>query len=279
MKLATLMLSCLILLTACEGHEALQVSAENSARIRGGEVVSAEDSVARKVFRLRIGYDKTESHDAGDRILYKWKTTNCTASALTPRILLTAAHCFPETTDRLTVEVIMPDGIKEEVRGLTYMTHRLYKKDDHTADIAMVLLETALPEGTELVHLPPKNEDLGLKTFLAAGYGITSSLVVPDGGTLRKVELEVQSYDPLAEMIVVNQRKSTGACKGDSGGSALYEKDGVTYTVGVMSYANFQVPRGQSPDTVEKCGYEGYYVNVQFHLDWINAVLKHWANE
>lgn len=279
MKLTTLILSCLVLLTACEGHEALQVNAENSAGIRGGVVVSAEDSLARKVFRLRIGYDKTESTESGSKTLYKWKVTNCTASALTPRILLTAAHCFPETTDRLTVEVIMPDGIKEEVRGLTYMPHRLYKKEDHTADIAMVLLETALPEGTELVHLPKKDEDLGLTSFLAAGYGITSSLVAADGGTLRKANLDVQSYDPLAEMIVVNQRNSTGACKGDSGGSALYEKDGVTYTVGVMSYANFKVPKGQSPDSVEKCGYEGYYVNVQFHLDWINAVLKHWANE
>ncbi|MFS4459423.1 trypsin-like serine protease [Bdellovibrio sp. HCB2-146] len=279
MKLIVLLFSSLVLLTACEGHEALQVSADNSAGIRGGEIVSAEDSVARKVFHLRVGYDKTQATNDEGATVYKWRVTTCTASALTPRILMTAAHCFPETTDLLNVDVIMPDGTKEIIRGQTYMTHRLYNKEDHTADLAMVLLETSLPEGTELVNLPSKGEDLGLTSIIAAGYGVTSSLVTPNGGTLRKTVLDVQKYDPLDEMIVVNQRGSSGACKGDSGSSALYEKDGVTYTVGVMSYANFQVPNGKKPESIEKCAFEANYVNVQFHLDWIHAVLKHWANE
>ncbi|MNL52529.1 hypothetical protein D3C87_1757150 [compost metagenome] len=91
--------------------------------------------------------------------------------------------------------------------------------------------------------------------------------------------LDVVSYDPLDESIVVDHSQGKGACKGDSGSSAIIERDGIAIVAGVMSQGLYKVPNDVDPNTVEKCAFQGRYVNVQFHLDWINSMLKHWANE
>jgi len=51
------------------------------------------------------------------------------------------------------------------------------------------------------------------------------------------------------------------ACQGDSGGPLMYEKDGVWYLNGVVSYG-------------EKCavaGYPGVYARVSYYMPWIRS--------
>lgn len=269
----------LCFLAACQNNQRSEVTAQADTNIRGGTEVSAQDPLARQVFRLVIGHSrfKKKMDDGTERDALK--SSSCTASALTNRILITAAHCFPESIEKAHLQVTNHDGTLTNIPVIEYKNHPLYKKDPNT-DLAMFLLQLSLPEDAQLLTLPTKDQNLQLSRLTAAGYGSLGTLAVPSGsGILRTVVLDVVSYDPLDESIVVDHSQGKGACKGDSGSSAIVERDGVNIVAGIMSQGLFKVKEGVDPNTVEKCAFQGRYVNVQTQLDWINSMLKHWANE
>lgn len=269
----------LLFLASCQNNPSSQVEPQDSNGIRGGTEVSAQDPLARQVFRLIIGHSRIKRKmDDGTETEYL-QASSCTASALTNRILITAAHCFPESTEKAHLEVINYDNTITRIPVIEFKVHQLYKEDPKT-DLAMFLLQFSLPEEAQLLTLPGKNQDLKISRLTAAGYGSLGTLVNPSGsGVLRTAVLDVIEYDPLDESIVVDQSQGRGACKGDSGSSAIIERDGVSTVVGIMSQGLFTIPDGVDPETLEKCAFKGRYVNVQYHLDWINSMLNHWANQ
>jgi hypothetical protein len=269
----------LCLLAACQNNQRSEVTAQTDTNIRGGTEVSAKDPLARQVFRLVIGHSrfKKKMEDGTERDALK--SSSCTASALTNRILITAAHCFPESVEKAHLQVWNYDGTVTNIPVIQFKNHPLYKTDPNT-DLAMFLLQLSLPEDAQLLTLPGKDQDLKISRLTAAGYGSLGTLADPSGsGVLRTVPLDVVSYDPLDESIVVDQTQGRGACKGDSGSSAIVQRDGVNIVAGIMSQGLFKVGKDVDPNTVEKCSFQGRYVNVQTQLDWINSMLKHWANE
>lgn len=269
----------LLFLAACQNNSSSQVEVQDSNGIRGGTEVSAQDPLARQVFRLVIGHSrfKKKMDDGTEKEFLQ--SSSCTASALTNRILITAAHCFPESIEKAHLEVINYDNTLTKIPVIEYKVHPLYKEDPKT-DLAMFLLQLSLPEESQILTLPGKTQDLKISRLTAAGYGSLGTLANPSGsGVLRTVVLDVLEYDPFDESIVVDQTQGKGACKGDSGSSAIIERDGVSIVAGIMSQGLFKFPKGVDPDTIEKCAFKGRYVNVQYHLDWINSMLNHWANE
>lgn len=269
----------LCLLAACQNNQRPEVTAQVDTNIRGGTEVSAKDPLARQVFALIVGHSryKVKMDDGTEREALR--SSICTASALTNRILITAAHCFPDSIEQAYLQVTNYDGTVTNIQVIQYQNHPLYKKDPKT-DLAMFLLQVSLPEGTEVLTLPGQDQNLQLSRLTAAGYGSLGTLVTPSGtGTLRTVTLDVISYDPAAESIMVDQTQGRGACKGDSGSSAIVERDGVKIVAGIMSQGMYLVEKDVDPETVEKCAFQGRYVNVQTQLDWINFLLKRWANE
>lgn len=269
----------LLFLASCQNNQSSQVAPQDSNGIRGGTEVSAQDPIARQVFRLVIGHSRTKKKMEDGTEKEVLMSSSCTASALTNRILITAAHCFPKTIELAHLQVLNSDGTVTKIPVIEYKVHPLYKEDPAT-DLAMFLLQHSLPDEAQLLTLPEKNQNLQISRLTAAGYGSLGTLANPSGsGVLRTVVLDVLEYDPSGESIVVDQSQGKGACKGDSGSSAIIERDGVNIVAGIMSQGLFKIPKGVDPDTLEKCAFKGRYVNVQFHLDWINSMLNHWANE
>lgn len=265
--------SAFLFLTACHGVQPSQVAQEldlpEQTSVVGGQVVPAQHRLQQQALSFKAFHSKFQV-DTGEAIETRWKTTTCTASALTPRILITAAHCYREDADFHRVEFPI-DGKIAPYKALKVIPHPDYPKDS-TADLAIVLLEFALPESVHLVTLP-STSPLSMKSILAAGYGRNDGRRNQPGGsgTLRAVILDIEKYEPTESTFTVEQRHGKGICQGDSGGPGLVSIKGKDTVVGVVSKTLHLVSEAEDVDV---CGYKGVYVNVQHFLDWIDPTVR-----
>ena len=63
----------------------------------------------------------------------------------------------------------------------------------------------------------------------------------------------------------VEQSLGKGICQGDSGGPGMFEIEGKTYIVGIVSSVIYR----ETSSTADRCRFKGQYINVQYYLDWI----------
>lgn len=270
-----------LLLCSCQGSvSTFESEIKNSDGIVGGTVVPFENSLTFKVLSLRLMH-VAKIETVGNTTTTYYQGTRCTSSALTRTIILTAAHCVFKPDEIMRIELPTENGEKVYYNVADIKVHPDYKPivegvpvvvnpDEINSDIALLKLETPLPEQVHLMQLPAKSVDLALRTLTAAGFGRTSGVknAVEDGGTLRTVTVDVLSYSPTKSVLKIDQSKGKGFCQGDSGGPAMTDINGQTTVVGVAAQT-------ESPENpTDNCAHKGVYVNIQFHLDWILKTIK-----
>ncbi|KYG70440.1 hypothetical protein AZI85_00350 [Bdellovibrio bacteriovorus] len=261
------------LLSACQSDvqtSPAEITQVDSPAIVGGTEVAREDAMTRKALHLRSLYNK-QVKDDGNKITTSYKVQECTAAAISPRIILTAAHCIVENANVVRIELPIEDK-KALFNVIKIVRHPDYPKED-TADLAMMLLEISLPEDVTIMTLPEAKKSLELKNVTAAGFGRTNGKKSLPGnaGILRTANLEITSYDPNLPTFEVDQTKGKGVCQGDSGGPAMLTAGEDTMVVGVVSKS--LIPQTEDPDP-DWCNYRGQYINVQYHMDWIQKTLN-----
>lgn len=267
-------LSAFLFLTACHGVPSYQIAEDlnspEQTSVVGGQVVPASHHLQQQALLFKAFHSKIQV-DTGEAIETRWKTGICTASALTPRILITAAHCYNKDAEFHRVEFPVDDNKIAPYKALKVIPHPDYEKDP-AADLAIVLLEFALPESVRLVKLP-STSPLQMKVILAAGYGRNDGRRNQPGGagTLRAALLDIDNYDSSAPTFSVEQRFGKGICQGDSGGPAIVHINGKDTVVGVVSKTQHIISDAEDQDI---CGYKGVYVNVQHFLDWIEPTVR-----
>lgn len=260
-----------LMLSACQGSfttEELHSNLNNADSIVGGTVVSPLDPLNQKAFSLRV-LSNPKTVQEGDATTTLYSVSQCTASALSPRLILTAAHCVSSKATVHRIELPTADGKKAIYNVAKAIAHPDYAKNG-LSDLALMLLEVSLPETIEVLSLPSKDMVLNLKTIQAAGFGrMDGRKTVPGGiGILRVVNLDVINYSPQAPVFFVDQTAGKGICQGDSGGPAMVNINGKTHVVGVVSKTRYT----PSPDgNHDYCNFRGQYVNVSVFLDWIHT--------
>lgn len=201
--------------------------------LHGGTVDSTE--ALPQVFMMRMKFD-TGAQFA------------CTATLITSRTLLAAAHCFdpaagPSGLTALTdvwVQNSSPapaSSSSEWVRidpSNTRM-HPMWSANDRLSyDIAAALL----PAPSSITPSPHRftalaQSDVG-QMMTVAGFGITAAGNT-DYGTRRVAQLPLKGLT--AKHVQLGDTTATGICNGDSGGpSFLTGRDGVRRVIGVHSY-------------------------------------------
>lgn len=241
--------------------------------IVGGHDVESSDPLTRQVLHI-----KNTKELANPETKKVWKSlSHCTASALSSRVILTAGHCYiPDR--KAAISLIQGDGSELLIPVQKAFLHPDFNDENDGDDIALMLLETDLPENIEILKLPSANEDLGLKFITAAGFGKNDGRMLSGGGwgTLRTTELVIFKYSQNEKMFSVLQHEGRGACDGDSGGPAIITLGQKNFVVGVFEKTT--APKSDNPDR-DTCNYLGYYVNVQFHVPWIQKTLEEITSE
>lgn len=175
----------------------------------------------------------------------------CSGVLVTPRVLITAAHCLDPSlhaSTSMTVKATTkPDDTNlkaSDFIAATVMTrHPLFNAAEVPSpyDIGMVLLASA-PAASPMGLQRALPANFVGKSIRAVGYGRTSASAT-DSGTRRTTKVSVTSM--AAKIYNFGVAGSVGTCSGDSGGPSFYtESDGVERVTGIHSTAESQCGAG-----------------------------------
>ena len=234
-----------------------------AAGIVGGTRVNQEDSDAKMVMML---YSSREL---------------CTAAALTPRILLTAAHCVAGPAEEafagfhtsLSCESGF-DSRHNTIKVKEFIVHPDYEAlHNHTVsknDIALVILSEDIPVGYPTYRIADPTDLADSNSLYSWGYGDTG-YKSGGAGILRKTQFAKKDFEVSTELrlITINQSNGHGICQGDSGGPGLVKIDDELEILGVNS--SVQTSTGQESML---CADKANLTLVQPYLDWIITSLE-----
>lgn len=199
--------------------------------LRGG---ATDDGGFPEVFMVRMRFD------TGDQFV-------CSATLVTSRTLLTAAHCFdphaaPNATALTDVWVqdatFAPDAASSTWLRIDPAHTRIHPQWNVSDRLSWDLAAALLPAPSGVTPAPPSlraltTADVG-SPLTVVGFGITSAGAT-DYGVRRVTTLPITSLS--AQHLGLGDGVSKGICNGDSGGpSFLTGRDGRHRVAGVHSY-------------------------------------------
>ena len=198
----------------------------------------------------------------------------CTATALAPDLVLTAAHCVSGRLKRAvkvyqTGQTIAVAHVAQHPR----FNFASYLASRATADVALVKLAAPLPAIIAPVTLAEPRRVAPGETLTIAGFGVTKNgtplgLGIPREARLavtgKPGSLQIRLFDPATR----NVRPGLGGCTGDSGAPA-FETDasGALRIVGVVSWST-------APNDEDGCGGLTGLTPLLLYRDWIVETAK-----
>jgi secreted trypsin-like serine protease len=190
----------------------------------------------------------------------------CTGTALTPDLVLTAAHCVARHLD-YQVKTFQT-GQTIAVRSIAL--HPQFKLANYaasraTADLALIKLAVPLNEQITPAQLAPARRVAPGETLTVAGFGVTSAGTARGLGLPRMATLSVTGQPGglqirLYDLVTRGQRAGLGACTGDSGAPAF--EPATEAVIGVVSWST-------APEDQEGCGGLTGVTPLLLYRDWI----------
>ena len=244
---------------------ALGLSAGPALAVFGGKTVGNGDVVA-KTLAAVLDQSSTGAH-------------LCTAIALGPRLMLTAAHCTDGGTGGLQVifATALTDVPLDRVRKVTAISRAkptpeakgsfAYNNPD---DVALIVLESPAPSGTAFATLGGAD---GTGAVRIAGYGATSDLRNAGFGKAqigfdRTLRTGKTSLVAKGAVLTADQSRGSGVCTGDSGGPAFTLQGKTLSVAGVL--IGVSAPRSVN----DYCRGSAHYVSIARWRSWIVSTAK-----
>lgn len=261
--------------------------------ILNGTEVTESSPISKKVLYLATGARLLKTPNGGYAAS---QTGQCTATAITTKMVLTAAHCLKQNNAIGSVYVILgrkPWKAKFN-RRLWYIAEKIfihpgYKKNSTIGtvdDIALIQLKFDLPKET-VTELATASELSSTMNFTMAGFGLRSNLKnmteienKQNIGELFQATKEITNYEINDLTISIDQHDQTGICSGDSGGPGLiYNQETKKFkTIGVVSGNQWTVADKAELDPENKLDCFGYaiYTNIMnpVYFDWIQKTIQ-----
>lgn len=243
-----------------------QVNYDNSQpyAIIHGTPVSTSSLLSRQILKIDV------------ELLHNTDTyvSSCTATAISRKILLTAAHCLPSGTQ--TISVTVPAlGYKIETKK--FLKHEKSVQSDPfnekapnlINDIALVLLPENLPKEVIVTKLSTKKKDYpeGVKVTIA-GYGLTENDPVINGHRVMGETFRPQLKTGQVQYLGKSENKlllsgKSNICSGDSGGPAFVKISSAELRqMGIISSSN------------DTCSQYSVGESIAGHYQWIQKSLQ-----
>lgn len=235
-----------LLLVACKAR-----TDGAAVKVVGGEAVTSDG------FDFVVGLAEKDSTT-------DWYTVFCTGTAVTAKVIVTAAHCLEDlivkngvTPDLSKYKIMIGNSIKDKEHVTLFdlagaVRHEGYEPTDTDTetilknDVGVVTLASALPD--TVVPVPIWTSGFKLGRFLQdnkadeaeiielVGYGKTGANDVGTGEK-RRVMTNIQADSALSFDQIIIGNTEHDACKGDSGGPVFATLEGTRYLIATISGA------------------------------------------
>jgi secreted trypsin-like serine protease len=270
-------------LSACQPSKAKLYNPTQVESIIGGEESSVRFQFSNRVIYLALGAEKTKT-PFGFTIRQK---SNCTASALSPTLLITAAHCVLNLKASEIFAVLsstpwdQPAIDEDWIQVSKIKIHEgFYNDDKNNISNDLALLKLSKEISTDRISKLALQTQISGSSFdlLAAGYGRTTAEINPvipqKNPQLNSVLKHVENFDPLALTFQMDQADLKGICSGDSGGPGfIYDADTKEfYILGIASFVSIYENEKKQRDPrnlYNSCIGHGNYTNLLLYQDWI----------
>jgi hypothetical protein len=187
----------------------------------------------------------------------------CTATLITPRLLLAAAHCLVETPG--FTRHIFPGNDDRNVADADLLRVRMVVHDTRYGsprqgnDFSIIVLETPLAIRPMRLNRAPLTGVVG-KPVRYVGYGISVVGNLNSGGIKRHNTAPLAAVSQLLLTVGPNQHIT---CEGDSGGPLLLDDGKGESVIGVSSFVD-----------APACRRNSWYQRVDTQLAWIDEQIQ-----
>jgi hypothetical protein len=224
------------------------------ALIIGGVDMTAHDPIQRSTAAM---YSPSATGPGGSL---------CTASLIGRNMAVTAAHCVqPGSYAPVMIfgpNVRSPDSVQRPVTG--EVVNPAYGKSSgmDQGDIAVVKFGGGLPPGYKPATIDSGDTVSRGESAVLAGYGVSNASTHEGAGVLRKTSVAVANARHGKPEMIFDQSHGRGACHGDSGGPAYFQRGSKMVLGGVT---NRSYPNSASDD----CAHKVVYTKVAAYRPWI----------
>ncbi|MEM1008039.1 MAG: trypsin-like serine protease, partial [Myxococcota bacterium] len=203
----------------------------------------------------------------------------CTGTLIAPRVVLSAAHCNENFTrpGRFEFRIDIPINehrfrkVYREIDTQASAIHPQYNRRSVNNDISVVILKQPILEIESIdIHRQTVDRTWIGRNLLFMGYGlldIANSISAKRKYSTVMAIGSVDEQQPRPKPNTIGYKgDDTSVCRGDSGGPALYLKDGIPYVLAVTSH-------GTSMD----CDNTSYSYRTDPYVSWIQGFVDKYS--